>query len=1627
MLVFLFTDIEGSTRLWEEHTGDMGEVIARHDEILSELIDGHGGRITKHTGDGVTAAFEGGQPVVCALEAQTRFAAEPWGEIDALPIRVGIHAGAAEWIAAAEFHTSSGTPAGDYFGPPVNCAARIMSAAWGGQILLTPEVTETASLPPQATLLDLGEHLLKNVTAPQQLYQLLHPQLLRHEFPPPRTLSGQSIRRAVDERGRQIAELEPQSMGIGLLSAALLPALLGDLGPESRALEGNLGVLRDLGAEDLAQFLAGFAQELAATEPEGMRPEDLRVILESALGQRWRAEGPAGLALRADASRLLQAVRGVEATMMAAGEDVKEALARGLAGLGSQFGEFRWMLAGVQDTLAEIRTRQALQLALQREQLDVQRQQLVKTNLILQRQQEGVPLAGAEAYVEEEGDESPADVACPYKGLAAFEAEDAEYFFGREELVAELTARLAGTRFLAVVGPSGSGKSSVVRAGLLPAVWSGALPGSKAWQTLVLTPGAHPLEELAVRISLLRGISPGSLLQDLKADAQALHLAVKQALADEPDDVQLLLVVDQFEEIFALCHDSAERGRFIDALLYAVEAEEGRTVVVPTIRADFFGRCADYANLAGWLGDNVLVGPLSEGELRQAIERPVGRVGLRLEPGLADTIVADVTGEPGALPLMSHALLETWQRRRGRMLTLAGYAASGGVAGAIAQTADTVYGQFSPEEQATARSTFLRLTTLGEEGTQDTRHRVAPSELIRTPEEAPAVEAVLKTLAEARLITMGRGSVLSGSASLTVDPVEGHVPRVHEGTVEVAHEALIREWPVLRGWLEEDREGLRIHRHVTEAAVEWERLERDPGELYRGARLATAGEWADGHAGELNPLERAFLEASQETARREEKEREAQRQRELAAAQKVAETERKRAEEQTRATRRFRWLAGVLAVVFLLAAAAAVFAIWQQQQAQQQARLATSRELAAAAINNLQVDPERSVLLALQGLSEAYTLEAENALHESIPELHLLMTLTGHAEMPESVAVSPDGTRLASASDDGTVKVWDAITGQELQSFSTQHTGISIFGLAYSPDGARIATASDDQTAKVWDAATGQQLLVIDHGAPLSGLAFSPDGKHLATAGADATVRVWDSANGQQVLVLAGHGEASRAGSVHPGGVIAVLFTPDGKRLATAGADGTARLWDAETGQALQIMRGHTDEIYIALSPDGQHLVTAGYDGFIKLWDISSGADPAEPLLAIDHGQPARAVAFGPNGARIAAASQDGAARVWDSVSGRRLLTLAGHTGMVDDLAFTVDGTRLVTSGEDKTVRVWDLAPGRELLAVDGARAPAYSPDGQRLATSQPDGTVAIRDSMTGQVLLSLAGHPELGSGSNIFSPDGERLATASWDTTAKLWDLATGQELFTLSSHTGYIFQAAFSPDGTRLATASEDGTAKVWDARTGQELFTLIGHGGWVQGIDYSPDGEYIATSGGEGTARIWDAATGRELMTLDAGAALVGIAYSPDGKRLATSRYDGGVVVWDVAGTHDPPGAEGRVVFTLFGHASFVPRVAFSPDGSHLATASFDGTAKVWDMDTGQEWLSLPAQGTVVHVAFSPDGARLATGGSGGQVSVYALDLELLVALAQSRVTRSLTDEECQRFLHAEQCPSFAGGDE
>jgi len=563
-------------------------------------------------------------------------------------------------------------------------------------------------------------------------------------------------------------------------------------------------------------------------------------------------------------------------------------------------------------------------------------------------------------------EDAPAFGVSPYKGLNYFDEADSDLFAGREALTTKLTERALALsssrsphkgRFLAVVGASGSGKSSLVRAGLVPALrWN---KKSADWVIHTITPTAHPLESLAR--SLTDSIkATASLMDDLARDPRSLNLFVKRTM-QPGNGSHLLLVVDQFEELFALCHSEEERISFINNLLTACSESAGPVSVVITLRADFYAYCAGYLELREALAQQQeYIGAMNDDELRRAIEEPARRGRWEFEPGLVDLLLHEVGHEPGALPLLSHALLETWKRRRGHTLTLSGYASSGGVRGAIAETAEAVFtDQFTHEQQLIAQRIFLRLTELGDEtATGDTRRRAAFNELILKPEERTTTQAVLKALADARLITTS------------------------EDSAEVAHEALIREWPTLRGWLEDNRESLRFHRHLTETAQEWFASNREKDLLYRGARLTQVREWALAHSDEMNDLEREFIEASQAGAEHEVAEREAQRERELVAARKLAETEKARAEEHGHSANRLRGrnrlITAIGALTLILAILAGMFGARSNQnalRAEQQARVAISREWAAAAVSNIGVDSDRSILLALQAVSVTYSMD----------------------------------------------------------------------------------------------------------------------------------------------------------------------------------------------------------------------------------------------------------------------------------------------------------------------------------------------------------------------------------------------------------------------------------------------------------------------------------------------------------------------------------------------------------------------------------------------------------------------------------------------------------------------------
>lgn len=1209
----------------------------------------------------------------------------------------------------------------------------------------------------------------------------------------------------------------------------------------------------------------------------------------------------------------------------------------------------------------------------------------------------------------------------PFKGLRSFAESDSDLFFGREALTARLVERIRATpadqRFLALVGASGIGKSSIVLAGLVPALRRDRI--FRNWQMRSFTPTAQPLQALAGALlppdTSLAAMA--SLMDDLRTEPRTLHLLAGRELArEEPgrstsqpsarSPSKMLLIVDQFEELFSLCRAEGERQAFIDNLMTAVTEPDGPVMVVLTLRADFYNPCAPYARLRQALAERQeYIGPMTVDELRRAIEEPARRGNWELEPGLVEVLLQDVGAgghsvpEPGAMPLLSHALLQTWQRRRGRTLTVSGYMASGGVSGAIAETADEVfYDQLDQQQQQIARNVLLRLTQLGEAETMvETRRRVGFDELISGSAEAAKVREVLTLLADARLIT------------------------TDNEMAQVAHEALIREWPTLREWIEEDREGLRLHRHLTLAAEAWERRGRDPAELYRGTRLSQALAWADDHADRLSGLERAFIGTSRDEEHQVEAEREAARQRELQVARELAQTQA----EAARQLRRRAWYLGAAFLLTLAMAAVALFFGDQARRtavtARQEQRLATARELAAAALNNLEIDPERSILLALQAVATTRDVdglvlpEAEEALHQSIIASPVRMALTGHGTRVLSAAYSPDGTRLATIGDDGTTIVWDPSTGDEamrLPGTTEPSDLVTDQRVAFNPQGTLLAS-SDSRLVRLYDASSGGLIRTFEgHAADVTAVTFDRTGARVASGASDGVVAIWDVEDGTRLASIMAHADA----------IEGLTFTPDGLRLITGGSDASLRFWDVHSGALLR--EDTTFDAEVAgptFSPDGSLFAFAS-SGAGYLWRLTftegDGTTQVthEEVLAIPE---SGGMEFSPDGRWLVTVSRNEVS-VREAATGQELQRLLGHTGWVMGMSFSPEGDSLATSSLDGSVRIWRLGPGSELVA--SAVPPAgygvrvvFSPDGGFIATNGGDGTATLWDAASGKARRVFAGH-DLEVMNIAFSSDGKKLATASLDATAIIWETLTGKRLLTLEGHTVGVRDIAFSPDGNRIATGGFDNTARIWDASTGEELYVITGHDGLVLGVAFSPDGALLATSSTDGTVKIWDAGTAQLLRTLEGHmAGIPDVAFSPDGSKLATGSTDSIVRLWDPI-----TGAE---LLSLEGHASGVFSVSFSPDGDRLASGSADNSARVWSVATGQELLSLPgSSGGAYGVAFDPqpNEARLAVASNDGIVRVFLTRIDDLLALARLRVTRSLSEPECQRFLHLERCP-------
>ncbi|SDJ30511.1 WD40 repeat [Nonomuraea maritima] len=1181
---------------------------------------------------------------------------------------------------------------------------------------------------------------------------------------------------------------------------------------------------------------------------------------------------------------------------------------------------------------------------------------------------------------------SPGDRNSPYRGLAAYEPEHAGLFFGREEPARALATRVrralrdaappvvtrqeqSGGPIL-VTGPSGCGKSSLLRAGLIPALRDGR--GQEPPRAL-LTPGARPLTALARAIAASGDGDPERLRTVMESDPGSARRWLPGPM---------LLVVDQFEEVFTACSEEAERRRFAETL-----AELSRSAaVVIAVRGDFYGHCAAYPGLLEAVREPEVVAPMTEAELRRAIEEPATRSGLSVEPGLTDLILEDLRALRGAddlLALLSHALLATWRRRTGGVLTMAGYRSAGGVARAVAMSGEEALRRLGPEYEPVARSLLVRLVHVDARGS-GSRRRVPLADLRAGKNSVEG--QVLAEFVRARLVT--------------VDGDEA----------QIAHEALLRAWPRLGGWAETGRAALLVRGRLAEDAELWQRESRDPAYLYSGDRLATVqavvGEPAgrpgrDG--GGISAVEREFLDASR--VRRH------------------------------RRSRTARGVIAALATLALLTAAGAVGALVQGRQAMGRAAAAAaerdqalSRQVAAAA--STARDTSLGAQLALAAYRLSATPQARGALLGALSR-PVGARLVGHTAPVRRVAYRGDGRVAVTVSADSTARLWDVADVLRPKALGVVHGHTAgVVAAAFDPDGRVLATGSADGTARLWDvsdAAAPRALSTLKGNKDeVASVSFSPDGDTLATASLDGSMRLWDvsaPARAREVSVRAQPSGLARAafspegsmvaltsaaGTVTlldvrtpaapeslavltsgQGGVRGVAFAPDGRHLATSSGTGAVELWDVTAARLVGTARGPDGSVDdIAFSPDGDMLAGASADATVSLWNVT---DPGAPELVTSlAGFPdaVTGVAFSPDGRHLATSSADGVSRLWDAADTARVTPrarLAGHTGPVGGLAIDRAGRVVATASDDRTVRLWDVSDP---------------------AVSRP---LSVLSGHTGQVTAA------------AFSPDGSRLVTVSLDRTGRVWDVsdpAAPRHLGTLTGHTGGVRTVAYSGDGRLVVTTGRDGRTLLWnvsDPAAPQRVAAPGPADARVSAAVFRPDGKVLAVGSGTSSVRLWDVSDPAEPRALSGFAAHTGgvtdLGFARDGRSLATTASDGGVRLWDVS----RPRAPKRLV-DLPGHSADVSAVAFAADGRSLVTASRDMSMRVWDVAVPSRpalWAVLSGRDVQRDVEFGPDGTFLVSA-SGTAAQLWGLNVEQASAHVCEASGPPITRDEWSRYV-------------
>lgn len=1297
----------------------------------------------------------------------------------------------------------------------------------------------------------------------------------------------------------------------------------------------------------------------------------------------------------------------------------------------------------------------------------------------------GLAEAGDPAPSEEPASPARGIVVCPFKGLASYEAVDAPYFFGREPVVASLVARLVGAGMVGLVGPSGSGKSSVLRAGLLPALAAGVLPGSDRWTVGLLRPGTTPTAELraAVAAALRRArLQPPD------------EGPVGDALDRLPEGIRLVVGADQFEELFTVCDDEGERAAFVADLVRLSRDPSGRAVVIVAIRADQYGRCAAYRDLAESLAaNNLLIGPMTAEELGRAVELPARAAGLRVEPQLTAALVSAVAGEPGGLPLLSTTLLELWQRRDGRTMRLEAYERIGGVSGAVARLAESAYARLTEDQRPIARAIVLRLVSVGDDGTLS-RRPIAPDTIDAGRD--PDMERVLTILIESRLVTLD------------------------EGRLEIAHEALLREWPRLRRWIEDDTGDRLVREHLARAAADWDRSGRSPAELYRGSRLAAAVDWSADHDREASADERAFLEASRDEADRE------------------ITTAR-------RANRRLRALLGAVAALLVVALVAAGIAAVQERRGQDEAAraaraaalaqeeadradraaaVARSRELVASAIVALDDDPTLSKLLAVSAASlEDPPLEALSVLHQAVAADRVV----GRRDWPEGTFgwlwfdPDPTGRHAVVTSEppvnpNERIEVIDSNSGETRWTWEVDDPGLGVGMGHFTAGGKRVvagvhrdvgtvpggAPGSAELGVHVWDATTWERVdfwevegcgaIVIGAAESRVLLATSPPGDCFDGPPLSVSLEVLDLETGRRDVLATSIVEFQAA------------ITADGRYVAydaagTAAAASVSIVWDSATGERVEIdpstIPGQEHGWVRDISTDGRYLLYGDFP--VQVLDLRE--ERAAINLAADETGFFPRAEFDRSGERVYGVGRDGELRVWLAATGEELLAIPGVA--TSRVTPTVDHRVFASRGDQPTLLVLDIGvrgergavdaraggdfwpernPGcfavaglvvaggyaafndtcgtgfgegtTQVVAVDqldlayslrgaGGNDMAVSPDGRYFVRQEVDefiyGPLAIRSLSDGNLLRELDG---LCSYSNDPSQGGYGLVENVGDC-----------RRFPEPPFPIWTWQLQWSPDGSMIAATDQGNSwfAAVWDARTGKllspartellsperlaklppnpmpEQLARAELAAWD--VIFSPDSRSLLVSyGAEEGGTIIDVVSLETwqvvtTVTMEGALSLDFVGYSPDGTKLIAASE----LRARPGGLYwlDAESLQPALPPIGRAHEASMKSIALSPDGSLLATGASDGSIRVWDAETTKLVHEITVGAVEVQgVAFVDNETLAVTPRDSGSLVTYSLDPQELLEIARNSLTRGFTEVECERYHFGTGCPTL-----